>query len=164
MSKKQGEPFDVELNMDNTFICGTTDSMKTVAVRELAKLEAQNQTIYVTDPYLFYAPDTSYECDLTEILKGLKAKEIQYCVKTVRGKDFFNRIVQELAQQNCTLKHVPLLKDYHDRFWLCNASQKAVVFGTSLNGLCKRICRVDMLNSEEILELKKALQNEGVNI
>lgn len=64
MSKKQDELFDVELNMDNTFTCGTIDSMKTVAGRELAKLEAQNQTIYVTDPYLFYAPDTSsYECD-----------------------------------------------------------------------------------------------------
>ena len=38
----------------------------------------------------------------------------------------------------------------HDRFWLCPESGKGMMMGASLNGLGKKICRLHMLEQEEV--------------
>ena len=154
--------FPVEANWNNTYIAGTSDRRKDVAAREREKLDAKEKTVIITDPYLFKQSDAQYDSDLKDILCGLNAKEIKYCAQTVWDQNLFNDAQSLLAQRNCVLTHDPGLRDCHDRFWLCVESQKAAVFGTSLNGLCKRICRVDSLTDAEVTELMKELQARGM--
>ncbi len=162
---KSTQAFPVKFNLDNPFICGTTDTLKTVAMRELAKLTAEGKTVYITDPYLFKTNnDQAYASDLQDILLSLKANRIIYCARMIHDPALFHSVETALASQGCTLTHNSLLTDCHDRFWLCPESNSAVIFGTSLNGLCKKICRVDTLSEEEVSELKKVLTGAGYTV
>ena len=143
----------------NNFICGTDKDRKTVAIDELKKLCAEGKTVVITDNYLFSDDknNQNYVQELTEILKSLKAREILCCVPKEKSNTICPQVQTALAARQCTLKQKTEMEDWHDRFWFCVESEKAVVFGTSLNGLCKRICRVDELSSDEVAELKAEL-------
>lgn len=156
--------FTISENSINNFIAGTTSDRKTVAMNELGKLDSENKTVYITDPYLFCgsAHDPDYERDLALILKHLKAAKIVYCASSIQDQQLFQNICNDLAKQNCQLIHDSKLTDCHDRFWYCSDTNKAVVFGTSFNGLCKKICRVDLLKEEETDELNKELKIRGI--
>ena len=156
---------EISINYDgsNNFICNTNHNRKQVAIDNLEYLEAKDKKVLVTDPYLFASnSDTAYEDELLDILKSLKASEIVFCAKTTRNDSLFNHIKTELQVEGCELKHDKSLTDCHDRFWFCVETKKAVYFGTSLNGLCKRICRIDTLTDTEVNELKKELENRGI--
>ena len=156
----------IRVNYDatNNLIVGTSSDRKTIAENALKNLDASGKVVIITDPYLFNtnAKDPGYETDLMDLLKGLGASQINYCAGRIQDMSLFQRIVTELQKQSCQLTHDPTLTDCHDRFWYCPESNKAVVFGTSLNGLCRRICRVDMLKTEETNELKKELADRGI--
>lgn len=154
----------METNYDgtNNFICGAGGDMKTTAITQLKKLEAKGKTVIITDPYLFkIGTDQSYGNDLKDILLSLEAKMIIWC----SGKSettLYNNIDTVLSANGCTLVHNRTLNDCHDRFWYCVENNKAVVFGTSLNGLCRKICLVDELTSQDANELKSELTNRNV--
>lgn len=141
----------IHYDASNNFICGANGSRKMVAIDGLKHLEAEKKSVLVTDPYLFpKCSDTIYEQELLEILKSLKASEIRYCADNIGNSSMYNTIQTQLSKEGCRLVHNQFLDDCHDRFWLCVETEKAVVFGTSLNGLCKQICRVDTLSDEEV--------------
>jgi hypothetical protein len=157
------EEFSIKYDGSNNFICGTTDDRKTVAIQKLQYLKAERHKVLVTDSYLFASNgDITYEQELLEILKSLKASEIVFCVKQIKNESLFNSIKINLMAEGCQLNHDTSLVDCHDRFWLCLETEKAVTFGTSLNGLCKRICRIDTLTEGEVNELKKEFRSRGV--
>lgn len=157
------EEFSIQYDASNNFICGTNGNRKTIAIDRLKHLGAENNKVLVTDPYLFVSnSDTAYEQELLEILKSIKASKILYCAKSTRNSSLFNYMKTKLAEEGCQLIHDQSLDDCHDRFWLCVETEKAVVFGTSLNGLCKRICRIDTLTAEEVSELKREFTNRGI--
>ena len=153
---------DTNYNGANNFICSAGGDMKMTAVTQLKKLDAKDKTVIITDPYLFQiGTDKSYGNDLKDILLSLEAKTIIWC----SGKsetELYNSINTDLSANGCTLVHNRTLNDCHDRFWYCVENNKAVVFGTSLNGLCRKICRVDELTSQEANELKSELINRNV--
>ena len=154
---------EILYNGTNNFIVGTPGVRKTIAIDALKYLDAGNKTVIVTDPYLFTKSDTDYESDLTDILKSLAASKILFCTNNNKNdQSFFQRVQSALIGHQCKLILNQALTDCHDRFWYCTESDKAVVFGTSLNGLCKRICRVDALSDAETNELKKELQTRGI--
>ena len=47
------EEFPIGFTGENTFICGKGETLQSIALAELSKLKAENNTILVTDPYLF---------------------------------------------------------------------------------------------------------------
>lgn len=146
----------------NNLIAGTAEDRRTLAVRILQGLDAAGKTVIITDPYLFHDSDRNYERDLKDILKSLGALQIIYCAAQVQSAALFQHVRAELQAQGCSLIHNNALTDCHDRFWYCVESDKAAVFGTSLNGLCKKICRVDMLKPEEAAALRQELRAKGI--
>ena len=121
--------------------------------------------MFITDPYLFHGVDTSYEENLKDLLANLNAAKIIYCANPPSkyfDPQLFQNVATHLKGKGCVLTHNNALGDCHDRFWYCPETQKAVVFGTSLNGLCKSICRVDELKPDEVTVLAAELQSRGI--
>ena len=157
------ENFEVEFYAQNTFICGSSATLRTEASAQLSKLNAAGNTVLVTDPYLFpSSPDSTYQADLVAILKGLNASKISYCAKSKRNATFFQQVQAVLQSVGTTMDFSSQLDDCHDRFWYCPETEKCVVFGTSLNGIGRKICRIDMLTVEETAELKKFFVQAGI--
>lgn len=155
--------FSIKYEGSNNFICGTSGDRKSIAKQNLQYLDSEKHKVIITDPYLFSShSDAIYEQELLEILKSLKASEIVFCAGQTINDSLFNCIRIHLQTEGCVLTHEKSLTDCHDRFWFCVETGKAVVFGTSLNGLCKRICRIDTLTNEEVNELKRELKNRGI--
>lgn len=154
------EEFQGQFNTDNSFISTNKGDMKTTAVKQLKILKSEGCTVVVTDPYLFpESCDSNYYSDLLDILISLRAKKvIVYGDKSKINKKEYSRIETELKKNGCNIESKEL-KDCHDRFWLCLEKDKAVVFGTSLNGLGKKICRINELDEDEIAKLKEELIN-----
>ena len=162
------EKLDVNYDSSMNLIVNnsTPGNRKAVAGNQLQALNAAQKRVIITDPYLFpLGADANYEDDLKDLLANLNAAEIIYCAKST-GRNFdtqlFQRAAAHLHGKGCMLTHNITLSDCHDRFWYCPETQKAVVFGTSLNGLCKRICRVDELKPNEVTDLATELQSRGI--
>ena len=157
------ERFEEDFYAQNTFICGSSASLQTEASTQLSKLDAAGNTVLVTDPYLFPdSPDGAYQADLVCILKSLNAAKIIYCAKTKRNDVFYQQVQAVLQSTGTTLDFSNQLDDCHDRFWYCPETEKCVVFGTSLNGIGRKICRIDMLTTEETVELKQYFVRSGI--
>lgn len=155
--------FHVEFNTDNAFICGTNGTLRTVAINQLQKLDARDCRVIVTDPYLIpRQADAAYVSDIIDILKSLHAKSIVLCSGRIYDMSLFQSIQTALQAEGCRFIHNSALSDCHDRFWFCVEKNKAVVFGTSMNGLCRKICRIDELRNDEVMELKHELQMRGI--
>ena len=157
------ERFEEDFYAQNTFICGSSATLLNEASTQLSKLNAAGNTVLITDPYLFpSSPDSTYQSDLITILKGLNAARITYCAKSKRNAAFYQQVQTALRTVGTVLDHTSQLDDCHDRFWYCPETEKCVVFGTSLNGIGRKICRIDMLTTEEISELKQYFVNAGI--
>ncbi len=160
---KRIEKFEVAFNAENTLICGTSETLKAVASRELKKLNAKGHIVYITDPYLFPANcDENYKKDLKELLKELEASKIIYCAGNIQNQTLYTEVENALRAQNVALVAEGRLTDCHDRFWLCLETDKCIVFGTSLNGIGRKICRIDELRTEEVEALKDELRTRGI--
>lgn len=157
------KPFPYDFHEQNTFICGRTASLLSAATTQLSKLEAEHNTVFITDPYLF--PDNAnitYQSDLITLLSNLNATKIVYCSKSKRNSTFFQQVYVALQAKGTALEFNNQLEDCHDRFWYCPETEKCVVFGTSLNGIGRKICRVDMLTDDETKELKQFFISAGI--
>lgn len=155
--------FSEEFFAQNTFISGSTDTLLTVAPVELAKLDAESKTILVTDPYLFPPrPYAGYKDDLVTILRSTKAKAIVFCAQEKKNDTLFQEVHDELQNHSIALTFDTSLEECHDRFWYCPETEKCVIFGTSMNGIGQKICRIDMLRDDEVVELKKYFTDAGI--
>lgn len=74
----------------------------------------------------------------------------------------FQRIETQLENHGIILEFDQRLEECHDRFWYCPETQKSIVFGTSLNGIGKKICRIDELTELETGELKQYFISAGI--
>ena len=157
------ERFEEDFYAQNTFICGSSATLLNEASTQLSKLNAATKTVLITDPYLFpSSPDSTYQSDLISILKGLNAAKITYCAKSKCNAAFYQQVQTALQAAGTILDYTSQLDDCHDRFWYCPETEKCVVFGTSLNGIGRKICRIDMLTAEETAELKQYFVNAGI--
>lgn len=100
----------------------------------LKNLNIKDNTLFITDPYLFpYRHFSWYETGLTSLFKELSPKNIVvYISENNLCKELFQRVNDELKKSNITLNHVKR-DDYHDRFWICQEKEKGIVLGISLN-------------------------------
>ena len=159
------ERFEEDFFAQNTFICGSSATLQTEATAQLSLLNAAGNTVFITDPYLFPSSvDTTYQADLIALLKGLNAVKITYCAKSKGNSAFFQQAQTALQSVGTVLDFTCQLDDCHDRFWYCPETEKCVVFGTSLNGIGRKICRIDILTAEETAELKQYFVHAGIII
>ena len=157
------ERFEEDFCAQNTFICGSTATLQTEVATQLSRLNASGNTVFVTDPYLFPpSADSTYQADLITLLKGLHAVKITYCAKSKGDSTFFQQTQTDLQSVGTVLDFTCQLDDCHDRFWYCPETEKCVIFGTSLNGIGRKICRIDMLTTEETAELKQYFVHAGI--
>lgn len=162
------EKLDVNYDASMNLIVNssTPGNWKAIAGNQLQALDAAQKRVFITDPYLFpKRADASYEDDLKDLLANLNAAEIIFCANptsNIFDPQLFQSVATHLQGKGCVLTHNNTLSDCHDRFWYCPETQKAVVFGTSLNGLCKRICRVDELKPDEVTDLAAELQSRRI--
>lgn len=162
-SKIGFERFPAGFTTNNTFISDKTSTLLSVAPSQLAKLDAAGKTILITDPYLFpTGADATYPQDLLFLLKGLAANEIIYCAKSKKNASLYQYIETELQKIGTTLSFNTSLEPCHDRFWYCPETEKCVIFGTSLNGIGKQICRIDTLSESETSALKQLFITAGI--
>lgn len=158
------ENFPAEFCAQNTFIIGSNATLLTIASTQLAKLNADGKTVLVTDPYLFQNDSNggTYQSDLITLLSGLKASKIIYCAHQKSSAAFFQQVHTALQAKGTVLDFDNRLVGCHDRFWYCPETEKCVVFGTSLNGIGKKIGRIDMLTADEVKELKQYFISAGI--
>lgn len=157
------ERFEEDFCAQNTFICGSSATLQNEAATQLTNLNAVGNTVFITDPYLFpSSPDSIYRADLIALLEGLKAVKITYCAKSKGNATLFQQVQTALQTAGTVLDFTCQLDDCHDRFWYCPETEKCVVFGTSLNGIGRKICRIDMLTEEETAELKQYFVRAGI--
>ena len=157
------KPFPYDFHEQNTFICGKAVTLLSAATTQLSKLDAEKNTVLVTDPYLFPDnPNGTCQSDLITLLMNLKAAKIIYCAKSKRNVNFFQQVCSTLQASGTALEFNNQLEDCHDRFWYCPETEKCVVFGTSLNGIGRKICRIDMLTDVETQELKQFFVSAGI--
>lgn len=161
------EKFPVGFTGENTFICGSGVTLQSIAQTELRKLNAENGTILVTDPYLFPSmrdqnAEQTYKAELANLLVSLHAKKVIFCSKEIKNIVMFRSIEAELQNNGIILEFDQRLEECHDRFWYCPETEKSIIFGTSLNGIGRKICRIDELSESEVAELKSYFVTAGI--
>lgn len=117
----------------------------------LNNLFPTDNTLIITDPYLFpQKSDSTYESMICNILAASRSKKIiAYIPQAKLNTALFNSVVSYLSTINIELVQRNR-EDIHDRFWVCVENAKGFVMGTSLNGLGRKISRVDNLYREEV--------------
>lgn len=167
LTDPHSEAYPIVFQATHTFISAPGDSLLTVAGQYLARIDAEDRTVYVTDPYLFPAfsnptDEAPYETDLCEILERSGAKVIVFCAKEKKNAALFTRVESHLNSRGICLTFDNRLSDCHDRFWYCPETEKCIVFGTSLNGIGKKTCRIDELCQEEVVKIRQMLETVGI--
>lgn len=115
-------------------------------------------TLIITDPYLFPRNfDSSYENMIKNILAFSKSsKIIVYIPQNKLNQELFNNVANHLLTFDINLCHRDR-NDFHDRFWICVESKKGFIMGTSLNGVSRKIFRLDNLYECEVEIVLKEL-------
>lgn len=145
----------VGFNTNNTFVTDGDKDFLTVLGPELSKLGTENNTVIITDTFLF-DPDsnqTKYVSDLKSLLKMLKAKSIIHSGYTSRNRVVFNDIKNELNATGCSLSINDISKAYHSRYWVCVETKKGITVDTSLNGFQTKRGYVHDAPDDEVDEL-----------
>ena len=157
------EIFAEKLTVQSTFICGTTATIENQMAAELLKLDSKGKIVYITDPYLFpNRYDTTYPAELEKLLEGLEAQKIVYCSESICNQGMYNAVTSSLQAKGIVIEHTASLGPCHDRFWYCPETKKCVICGTSLNGIGRKICRIDLLSDTEVDELRVFFDNAGI--
>jgi len=167
LTDPHSEPYPITFQTTHTFISNPGDSLQTIALQFLANLQANGQTIYVTDAYLFprfsdSSEEPQYETDVKAVLEGTGASKIVFCAPEKKNATLYSSVESYLDSKGITLVFDQRLTDCHDRFWYCPETEKCVSFGTSLNGIGKKTCRIDMLAQDEVAAIRQRLQAVGV--
>lgn len=106
-----------------------------------------NKTLIITDPYFFPRRyDEEYVEKVITILSYTSAKKIIFFMPNNFNRDLFDNIKSQLSNIDIEIRE---FNDCHDRFWICQENNTGFVMGTSLNGIGRKICRIDKLHSEE---------------
>lgn len=140
---------------EKVVIPNSISDMEALIYTYIDNLDSMGKTIILTDPYLYSSTDNDYVNRLTGILKRTAAKEIKSFMPLARKNEVYRDLQSKLVDTTFTfIKY----DNCHDRFWLCPETKKGFCMGTSLNGLGKKVFRIDMLNEGEVQILLDELQ------
>lgn len=163
---KNGLSKTLELETFSNFIGKPGDNKDHIVFHLQKYLDNVILTDHLTiiDGYFFSSTnDKEYEGFVFDILKKYlhdlksiriitKKNEVDKNVKNnliSKIKEYNNEII--VTHKNCKL--------FHDRFWISDFTKSGLFIGTSLNGLGKKYCLVDYIDSSDVEILRNELQN-----
>lgn len=160
---KKIEEIKMGFNDDNTLIADIGSDMLGLMKNALDELGAEGKTVVITDPYLYSTHnDQTYIANIIDILTGLKASKIIYVTSgKIQDSVMENQVISALNAQGCEYEKKTAPK-IHDRYWLCVENKKAVETGTSLNGIGKKISRIDNVSEGDVASLINILHTQMV--
>lgn len=145
---------DVQILLEDVIIPNTAEDYEARVMRYINELHSQGKTLILTDPYLFMSRESDYINELDRLLRGSGAGKI-VCFMPQRCQ---NATYTDITSRLSSIKfEFHEYDDCHDRFWLCPEEKTGFCMGTSLNGLGRKICRIDMLELVEVEVLLKEL-------
>lgn len=134
----------------------------------LTKLRIDNELIIV-DPF-FLAPTrvTNYPQLIESILKNhLINLDTLRIITTSNARKIDTTLLASI--ESLLQSHKPTLKiihnksdDFHDRYWISNNREKAIVTGTSINGLGNKLALVDRVNTSDVRDIVNELISKGL--
>lgn len=117
--------------------------------------DKRKDELIVIDPYLFCKHNVGEEQNLQRILTGCKYKKIIAVVS--KGKTN-QQSAGCISKQLGGCLDIQYTDDFHDRFWICNR-KRGFSTGTSLNGIGKKYCVIQELESEDVYDIVKHLKD-----
>lgn len=164
--------YSVKANLDYDVICRKITDGKLILTEEVLGIEALSnlekriytyvdqlnaagKRLILTDPFLFISSDANYINTLTGILVRTKAVEFICYMPQSQFNRNYRKISKNLKYARFVFKKYD---NCHDRFWLCPDTNKGFYLGTSLNGVGKKLCKIDMLKEDEVLYLLSELK------
>lgn len=120
-----------------------------------------DEKILIIDPYFFDGGKDIIDLVLNVFQKSaISPKELQIISRKDEGEKA-NKIRKniKLFEDELKIKHPQIQFNlyktdrFHDRFWLGLDTRLGVLMGTSLNGLAKRICIVEQICIDDVLEI-----------
>lgn len=111
--------------------------------------------LLVIDPYFYADSKPSTLKVLRSLMLPFAETLEELCIihdgSHVKGAIEFRKIICDVIPG---IKIVEISsREFHDRFWLNPENQSGVVFGTSLNGVGKKISLVDRLHKSDVADL-----------
>lgn len=160
---KNIEEVKITLEADNTLIADIGSDMLQLMNQELNWLDAAGKTVVITDPYLYNSRgDRTYIAKVIDIITAIKASSIIYVTsKAVQDSGMENQVIASLSAQGCKYENKPS-PEFHDRYWICVESKKAITTGTSLNGIGNKISAINRVSTEDTTELINILRTQNV--
>lgn len=113
--------------------------------------------LIVIDPYIFSCMEDEYYNMLVSILRGSKAKSVIIITnKRNIQKACYDEISSKISGVN-----VKYCDEFHDRFWIANR-KAGFCCGTSLNGIGKKISKINTLSADEVTDIINELNRQSL--
>lgn len=127
------------------------DDVMNLITGHLTKLDGCDRLVII-DPY-FYSNSDSDTLGILKTLMTTVSSKLQniYIITDGKHKRSRNQILSCLNGMNINI-HEMVNDELHDRFWIDPDSYRGVVFGTSLNGIGKKMALIDFLRADDIKE------------
>ncbi|WP_346888167.1 hypothetical protein [Clostridium sp. UBA1056] len=134
----------------------TLDEKKKKLDYYIKKIGTQDKELLIIDGYLFAKnSNEDYKKLLRYLLEEASFSKLNVITKQSNfDEQTYDSIVDELKDSK-----VYFSDGYHDRFWIADY-KKGFATGSSLNGIGKKVCRIDFLEDDEV----KAIVNDIKNI
>jgi len=162
IADKQGnEAFPMEFLGTETLIVRPGEAAKAKVIAALTELDAEGNTVVITDSYLFISSgNPDYKDEILDVLCSLKAKRIIYTSYVGKGEKAVREpVIAALQAQGCAVEYRPA--KIHDRYWFCLETNKAIAMN-SYSGIGKRTSSIISLDEQDKINLKTDFIEQGV--
>lgn len=114
------------------------------------KIETKDKKVLIIDPYLLAKNSTDEYKELIKYLfESLQFSKLNIVVdKSKYDSDLFNELVSNISGD----VKLYFTNTIHDRYWI-SESGKGFTTGSSLNGIGKKVCRIDLMTNEEVSDI-----------
>lgn len=127
------------------------DDVMNLIIGHLKKLDGCNRLVII-DPY-FYGNSGSDTLGILKTLMMTVSSKLQnlYIITDGKHRKSRSQILSCLNDMNINIQEM-VNDELHDRFWIDPDSYTGVVFGTSLNGIGKKMALIDFLRADDTKE------------
>ncbi len=117
--------------------------------------ESKDELIII-DPYLFKKPKIGENDTLKDILQSCEHKKIIAIVGKSKADGDYQKEISNLLGDRLEIYYTD---EIHDRFWIINR-KKGFLTGTSINGIGKKYCVIQSIESDDVKAIIEILVNE----
>lgn len=122
----------------------------------LKLIESANNELIIIDPYLLVDDSSNYINLLVDIIKKSRCNEL----KIITNFDNVNYECKQdlLRELNNITVSIEENRLFHDRYWISNKN-KGFFVGSSLNGIGKKHCIINLIEDVDISEIYNSMKN-----